>query len=352
MQWLAALCVRRPVFATVLVLLITVVGAFGYTQLGIDRFPKIEFPTIVITTRQPGAAPEQVETEISDKIEEAVNTISGLDELRSTSAEGVSIVSATFLLEKNGDVAAQEVRDKVNRVLPQLPRNIFQPTIERMDTDAAPVLGIALSAPRPVRGDHRVRRQGTAAPPRNGERRRPGAPARRPQAADQHLARRAAAARLQPHGQRRVAGAAGAEHRSARRPHRTGAGDADAAHARTCRSRSRSSADRRPRARRASHHRQRRGACRRRHGRAGHAGQHRRLADGHPEHPAAVRHERRAGRRRRQGASRRTLDGVPARVPDPHRPRPVRVHRGVDPGGAGAPGRRRAPGGAGRARCS
>jgi HAE1 family hydrophobic/amphiphilic exporter-1 len=151
MQWLAALCVRRPVFATVLVLLITVVGAFGYTQLGIDRFPKIEFPTIVITTRQPGAAPEQIETEISDKIEEAVNTISGLDEVRSTSAEGVSIVSASFLLEKDGDVAAQEVRDKVNRVLPQLPRNIFQPTIERMDTDAAPVLGIAVSAPRPVR---------------------------------------------------------------------------------------------------------------------------------------------------------------------------------------------------------
>ena len=151
MQWLAALCVRRPVFATVLVLLVTVVGAFGYLQLGVDRFPKVDFPTILITTRQPGAAPEQIETEITDKIEEAVNTISGLDELRSTSAEGVSIVAASFLLEKNGDVAAQEVRDKVNRVLSLLPRNIFQPTIEKMDTDAAPVIGIALSAPRPVR---------------------------------------------------------------------------------------------------------------------------------------------------------------------------------------------------------
>jgi hydrophobic/amphiphilic exporter-1 (mainly G- bacteria), HAE1 family len=151
MQWLAALCVRRPVFASVLVLVITVIGAFGYVQLGIDRFPKIDFPTVLITTRQPGAAPEQVESEITDKIEEAVNTISGLDELRSTSAEGVSIVSASFLLEKNGDVAAQEVRDKVNRVLPQLPRNIFQPTIERMDTDSAPIIGIAVSAPRSER---------------------------------------------------------------------------------------------------------------------------------------------------------------------------------------------------------
>lgn len=151
MQWLAALCVRRPVFATVLVLAVTVVGAFAYTQLGVDRFPKVDFPTILITTRQPGAAPQQIETEITDKIEEAVNTISGLDELRSTSAEGVSIVAASFLLEKDPDVAAQEVRDKINRVLPLLPRNILQPTVEKMDMDAAPVLGIALSAPRPVR---------------------------------------------------------------------------------------------------------------------------------------------------------------------------------------------------------
>ncbi len=151
MQWLAAICVRRPVFATVLILALTVVGVFGYGQLGVDRFPKVDFPTIMITTRQPGAAPEQIETEISDKVEEAVNTISGLDELRSTSAEGVSIVTATFILEKDVDVAAQEVRDKVNRVLPQLPRTILQPVIEKMDTDAAPVIGLAVTAPRPVR---------------------------------------------------------------------------------------------------------------------------------------------------------------------------------------------------------
>ncbi len=92
MQWLAALCVRRPVFATVLILSLTVVGAFSFTRLGVDRFPKIDFPTVVVTTVQPGAAPEQIETEITDKIEEAVNTISGIDELRSTSSEGVSLV--------------------------------------------------------------------------------------------------------------------------------------------------------------------------------------------------------------------------------------------------------------------
>ena len=151
MQWLAALCVKRPVFATVLILLLTVVGAFAFTQLGVDRLPKIDFPTIVVTTRNPGAAPEEIETEVSDKIEEAVNTISGIDELRSTSAEGVSIVAVTFLLEKDVEVAAQEVRDRVNRILPQLPRTIRQPTVEKMDPDASPIITLVVSAPRPIR---------------------------------------------------------------------------------------------------------------------------------------------------------------------------------------------------------
>ncbi|RPJ71333.1 MAG: efflux RND transporter permease subunit, partial [Acidobacteria bacterium] len=151
MQWLAALCVRRPVFATVLILLLTVVGAFAFTQLGVDRLPKVDFPTIVVTTRNPGAAPEEIETEVSDKIEEAVNTISGIDELRSTSAEGVSIVSVTFLLEKDVEVAAQEVRDRVNRVLPLLPRTIRQPTVEKMDPDASPIITLVVSAPRAIR---------------------------------------------------------------------------------------------------------------------------------------------------------------------------------------------------------
>jgi hydrophobic/amphiphilic exporter-1 (mainly G- bacteria), HAE1 family len=164
MQWLAALCVRRPVFATVLILSLTVIGAFSFTRLGVDQFPKIDFPTVVITTIQPGAAPEQIETEITDKIEEAVNTVSGIDELRSVSSEGVSVVFVSFLLEKNSDVAAQEVRDKINGVLPQLPRTIEQPRVEKFDPDSAPVLSISISAKKPVRDvtefvDKVVRRQ-------------------------------------------------------------------------------------------------------------------------------------------------------------------------------------------------
>jgi HAE1 family hydrophobic/amphiphilic exporter-1 len=164
MQWLASISVRRPVFATVITLSLTVVGAFAFTQLGLDRFPKVDFPTVVVTTRLPGAAPEEVETEVTDKIEEAVNTISGIDELRSNSSEGVSQVIIAFLLEKDGDVAAQEVRDRVNRVLPRLPRTIEQPTVEKFDPDSAPVMTLSVSAAAPIRditeyADKMLRRQ-------------------------------------------------------------------------------------------------------------------------------------------------------------------------------------------------
>ncbi len=151
MQWLAALCVKRPVFASVLILTLTVVGIFSFTQLGVDRFPKIDFPSITVTTVQPGAAPEQIETEITDKIEEAVNTISGIDDLRSVSSEGISQVIVFFTLDKDTNVAAQEVRDKVNGVLPRLPKTIQQPRVDKMDPDAAPVLSLALTATQPVR---------------------------------------------------------------------------------------------------------------------------------------------------------------------------------------------------------
>ena len=151
MQWLAALCVKRPVFAWVLVLSLTVVGLYALGQLGVDRFPNVDIPTISVTTRLPGAAPEQIETEVTDKIEEAVNTISSIDTLASTSSEGISQVMVSFKLEKNADVAAQEVRDRVNRVIPQLPRTVLQPTVEKLDPTASPVITVAVTADKPVR---------------------------------------------------------------------------------------------------------------------------------------------------------------------------------------------------------
>ncbi len=151
MQALARLCVRRPVFASVLIIALVVVGTVGYTRLGVDRYPKVDFPTVAVITRLPGAAPEEVETEVTDKIEESINTIAGIDDLQSVSAEGISQIFVTFILEKNADVGAQEVRDKVNRVLAELPRDIDQPIVEKLDPDATPILSIALSGKRTLR---------------------------------------------------------------------------------------------------------------------------------------------------------------------------------------------------------
>ena len=151
MHKLAELCVRRPVFAAVLVLVLVIFGAFGYMKLGVDRFPKIDIPYMTITTAIPGSAPEEVETEITDKIEEAVNTVSGIDELHSISSEGMSQVIIAFKLEKDINVAAQEVRDKVNSVLPELPQDVRQPLIQKIDPDATPVLTLALTAPFPIK---------------------------------------------------------------------------------------------------------------------------------------------------------------------------------------------------------
>ncbi|HRI62811.1 MAG TPA: efflux RND transporter permease subunit [Polyangium sp.] len=151
MQWLAAISVKRPVFATVIILILSVIGLFAYAQLGVDRFPKVDFPVVSVITVLPGSAPDEVESEISDKVEAAVNTISGMDELRSISAEGVSQVLVTFVLEKDVEVAAQEVRDKVSAILSELPPGVQPPVITKMDPDAAPILTLALSGSDNVR---------------------------------------------------------------------------------------------------------------------------------------------------------------------------------------------------------
>src|SRR5580693_4748249 len=164
MQWLASLCIRQPVFTWVLMLVFIVIGVFGYSSLGVDQFPKIDFPAIVVTTTENGAAPEEIETEVTDKIEGAVNTISGIDELRSTSSQGVSLVIITFSLDKDPDVAAQDVRDHINNVLPELPKGIDQPVVSKVDPDASPILYVTLTSPGSIRdttelADKHVRRQ-------------------------------------------------------------------------------------------------------------------------------------------------------------------------------------------------
>ena len=148
MQKLAEICVKRPVFATVIVLLLTVVGGFSFFTLGVDRFPKIDIPTVSVQTTNVGAAPQEIETEITDVIEGVVNTVPGIDEMRSTSQQGRSTVTVSFNLEKDPDLATQEVRDKVSTVINRLPETADPPVVRKSDPDSFPVLIYAVSAPR------------------------------------------------------------------------------------------------------------------------------------------------------------------------------------------------------------
>ena len=150
MQKLAEICVHRPVFATMLIAAITVVGGVSFFTLGVDRYPRVETPVVSVTTTNPGATPENMETEITDRIEAAVNTVSGIDELRSTSTEGRSRVTISFDLSKNADVAAQEVRAKVDPVIRDLPETADPPVVQKQDPDSFPILMFSVSAPMPV----------------------------------------------------------------------------------------------------------------------------------------------------------------------------------------------------------
>jgi HAE1 family hydrophobic/amphiphilic exporter-1 len=148
MQKLAEICVRRPVFATVIILILTVIGGFSFFTLGVDRFPKIDIPTVSVQTTNVGAAPQEIETEITDIIEGVVNTVPGIDEMRSSSAQGRSNVTINFNLEKDPDLATQEVRDKVSTIINRLPETADPPVVRKSDPDSQPVLVYAISAPR------------------------------------------------------------------------------------------------------------------------------------------------------------------------------------------------------------
>jgi HAE1 family hydrophobic/amphiphilic exporter-1 len=151
MQRLAEICIARPVFASMLVLALVVVGATGYFGLGVDRYPSVDVPTVSVRTVLPGASPEEVESLVTREIEEVVNTVDGIDELRSVSGAGSSIVIATFDLKRDLEGAAQDVRDRVSTVLNRLPEDAQPPVIQKFDNDSAPVVTIALSAERSLR---------------------------------------------------------------------------------------------------------------------------------------------------------------------------------------------------------
>ena len=145
------LCIRRPVFTVMLLAAPLVLGVASYFRLGVDLFPNVDLPVVVVTTTLRGASSEEMETSVTRPIEEIVNTISGIDELRSTTKEGISAVTIQFILEKGGAVAAQEVDAKIRSILSQLPEGTDTPIIDRFDLDAAPVVTMAISGMRDMR---------------------------------------------------------------------------------------------------------------------------------------------------------------------------------------------------------
>jgi HAE1 family hydrophobic/amphiphilic exporter-1 len=151
MQKLAEVCIRRPVFATMLIMALVVVGIAGYVKLGVDRFPAMDLPTVRVSTRLPGASPAEVEAQISYPIEEVINTVEGITELRSINGPGTSFILVTFDLNRDIDTAAQDVRDRVATVVRNLPREADPPIVSKADNDLSPVLVVTLSGQRSIR---------------------------------------------------------------------------------------------------------------------------------------------------------------------------------------------------------
>ncbi len=151
MQKLAEVCIRRPVFAAMLVLSLVVVGAVSWFRLGVDRFPVVDLPTVIVRTQLPGASPEEVEIQVSQRIEEVVNTVAGVEELRSISGSGSSIVIITFNLDQDIETAAQDVRERVASVVRNLPREAEPPVVSKFDNESSPVITVALSGDRSIR---------------------------------------------------------------------------------------------------------------------------------------------------------------------------------------------------------
>ncbi|MBP8981023.1 MAG: efflux RND transporter permease subunit, partial [Syntrophobacterales bacterium] len=138
-MWLADTSIKRPVFATMFIMALVILGLVSYPEIGVDLFPRVEFPIVNITTTLKGASPEIMDIDVTDKIEESINTINGVKTITSTSAEGVSRIVVEFVLERDIDLAVQDVREKVSLIRSKLPTDILEPIIQKVDPDANPV---------------------------------------------------------------------------------------------------------------------------------------------------------------------------------------------------------------------
>jgi len=137
--------IRRPVFTLMLMLALVVFGVLGYQTLPINLLPSLDVPIVTVITVLPGASPEVMESDVTDVIESAVNTIEGIDQITSFSGQGVSQVTVTFTLERDIDIAAQDVRDKVSGAVGDLPLDAEPPIVQKLDVNSQPMLWIALA---------------------------------------------------------------------------------------------------------------------------------------------------------------------------------------------------------------
>lgn len=169
-MFLTRISVAHPVFATMMMVALLVIGAFSLQRLGLDQYPNVDVPVVVVVTTYPGATPETVETEVTRPVEDALNAIGGLDEINSTSYEGRSVVIAKFKLEVKGAAAAQDVREKIAAIEADLPEDAKKPVVSRFDPAAESILSLAISSTSldvpalTTLADQKVLRQLTAVP--------------------------------------------------------------------------------------------------------------------------------------------------------------------------------------------
>jgi HAE1 family hydrophobic/amphiphilic exporter-1 len=150
-MWISDISIRRPVFAVMIIMALVVLGWISIGRVGVDLFPKVEFPVVSVTTTLEGASPEAIESDVTDPVEEQVNTTSGIETLSSTSAEGLSQVVITYDLDEDVDVKAQDVRDKVSLARANIPQDAEQSIVQKVDPDAQPIMSVMIAGDLPIR---------------------------------------------------------------------------------------------------------------------------------------------------------------------------------------------------------
>ena len=143
---IADVSIKQPVFITMIIIALVVIGGLSYSRLGVDLMPDITLPIVAITVANPGVGPEEMESQVTKPIEDVLSTLNGLDKLYSTSAEGISLIVAQFVLEKDAQQAASEVREKVATIRNTLPREIIEPIIDKFDPSAVPVVSFGVQS--------------------------------------------------------------------------------------------------------------------------------------------------------------------------------------------------------------